>query len=618
MVEQRMSTHMQQGRDGRTTLTKAITAARRARGEFEPFWKRYKSELNGRQRRKGKGNKRLMNYPYVFEATFLPELAAQEPEVQVRTSQQFSHGAMAEAHQLAINAVLRRQKFIEELRLMVKDSMYSFMYAKTGMYPASAGDEGGGMDTGSFYGTSDHFSPTMPFIERISPFSAIWDDSAGSFDRCVYVGHEFTRDIDSVREDDRYEVAARLQSESRKGEDAERERFQSFNDDEIPDFCRLIELFVRPTRMLYTLLERAPDDYVVLRKVPFFGPAYGPYHMGGFMPVADEVLPLAPAAAWWDAYVEREINEQKANDQAQAEKRVAVADSDHVDGAKLFKNAKPDDLVVGPVNVREVHTGGVTRERLVWLESRSNALELLSGVTAQRVGIAKSGTTATGDMIADQNSNKRTMDMRRSIINFACECVSDVGWYIHNSPSFSIRATATSPDGLPADVEITGGPEVDPFTGEAMPGQPEWSEFSVHIDAKTLYIDNAEARRGKALQEADFIITKLNPYLMQHGVMVNPMAFSRRFAHQADMPGLVDMLIPATPEAMAMAQASQQKDGQQQFAVEDSTQTRDPVQSNIMRSPATNMAISEGAQEASFMREMATPFGANNEETSYF
>lgn len=167
-----------------------------------------------------------------------------------------------------------------------------------------------------------------------------------------------------------------------------------------------------------------------------------------------------------------------------------------------------------------------------------------------------------------------------------------------------------------ADARVEGGPVVDPATGEPEPDQPDWSEFTLSIDARTLYLDNSEIRRNKAIQEAQFQIGVLDPWLMTRGLMLNPMELVQDLSHRADMQGLPGMLVPISPMAMQFAQMAKQN-GIPEQQTGDLANTRDDVQSGIMNSGMTNDAISQGAEVASPGRMAMTPYGANNAETSF-
>lgn len=605
-------TALEQGRDARQNLTSAVKSARKARDSFSPFWKKYISEIKGRQRRSGKGPRRLTNYPWLFERTFLPQVAARNPHVFVEPEMVWEDAMIAEITALAVNEVIVRQKFIEELRSCIRDGMYAFMYAKT--YISAPGNA----EVGSFYGDPMWMDATIPGVERISPFDALWDDSAESFRRTVYCGHEFTRDLDSVLEEERYDPAARQKAADSRSRITERtkDRYQSYDDADIPPMCNLIELFVRPTRMIYTLLETSENQFETLRKAPFNGPEFGPYHMRAFTE-NDEVTGMAPAAAWWDAYTEYEMNMQRANEDAQAEKRVAVAEQDNGEGAKKFKAARPNDLIIGPSKISEVHVGGVTQERMEWTGTRKGELELLSGVSAARVGVAQSGKTATAEYIAESNADTGINEMRRTVVEFAQEILDDVKHYIHTTPSFAIRASVTSPQNLTADVMIQGGPSMDPMTGQPIPGQSPPSAFRVRIDAKSLYQDDDATKKAQALQEATFALTTVRPFLMSQGMDINAMGFVRELSQKTGMSSLVRNLVPLSPMAMAMMQQSQMNTPSH-GEVDASLKAGggDKIQSEAMNSEPTNHALSNMGQMISPQRMANTMPGANNAETS--
>lgn len=607
---------MQQGRDSRQHLKGFLRSARKARAEMEPFWKKYQEEIKGRQRRKGKGPRRLTNYPYLFERTLMPQLAARCPDVWVEPVMAWSDAVVAEIEGLALQEIVKRQRFIDELRLCIQDGMYAFMYRKVGMYAADQQGAGGG-DPGGFYGDPMWLDGSMPFFERISPHDAIWDDSADDFRRTVGCGHEFTRDIDSVMADDRYDAACREKAADARSRMREKtkQRFQSFDEADIPAFCNLVELFIRPTRQLYTLIEVCENEWEILRKVPFYGGANGPFDMRAFT-TNDEVTGMAPACAWWDAYTEYELAMQKNYENALAEKRIATCDSESADAAKKFKAARPNDLIVGAVNIKSEHYGGVTEEGMVWSQSRKGELELLSAVSSTRVGVAQKGKSATAEYIAESNADAGVQELRSRVIGFA-ECgLDDMRWYIHNEPSFAIRATVTSPEGLPAEVGIAGGPEMDPFTGEPLPQSPA-EDFRTRIDAKSLYADDDALTKQKAVGDATFVLTTLRPFLNSQGMDLNAVGYCRQLEQKAGIEGLTRNLVPLSPVAMAlMQQSAQQTPTGESVGAAARPGGGDLTQSQVQNSPETGQANSDMAKFVSPRRMASTAPGANNAETS--
>lgn len=609
------------GGDSRLTITKAVRAARTAREEYEPFWKKYRAHVNGREYRKGKGVSRIVNYPYLFESTFLPELVARQPDIRVKPRREYTDAVRAEYHNLAINQILTQQKFLDELQLCVLDSFYSFMFMKSGMFAVGEDDvTAGGADPGGFYADSMWLSPWMAFLERVSPFSALWDDSATDYKRCAYVGHEFWRDTESVRDDDRYDPAVRAEVRTDGRElrgPLDEDKVSGQDEDNIPGAQKLIELYVRPTRKLYTLLEVGKNEFRVLRKDSFFGPEAGPYIMRGYKPVQDMVCPLAPAAAWWDSYIEYEKNEQKKNEQAQAEKRVATAEEGDAEAAKRFKAAKSEDLVIGVKGIKEVQTGGVTAERMAYTQDRRGWLEELSAVASTRRDNIGGDTTATVGSIANTAAAKRVDFMRGVIVEFAREAAGHIGWYVHNSPKVKVQVTVQDPMGQMAEIEVQGGPEIDndvmsPSFGMPLPDQPTWDDFALEIDPRSLYMDNEQIEKVEAVNQATFVLTTIRPFLNSQGFDINALPFTEQFAQRTGLYGLPAMIIPMSPMAMALQQQAMMSQGPGEAGVVDLAVTRDPMQTQAQNAPMTNMANSMATQAASPMRQAQTAPGANN------
>lgn len=606
------------GKDNRLSIDKAVKAARIARRKHERFWTRYRKEIVGSwYRGREEGIQRIINYPYLFETTFMPELCARLPEPNVTATLMDTYAIHAQSMRTALVAIARRQKFLEQLRLAVADSFYAAGFIKTGLDSAIDGDAPA---PGSFYGDPEWLEPTMPFAERISPFDMLWDDAAQGWDRCAYIGNEFFRDRNLVLADPRYDPAALQGIESADAllddETPQRRRFEHYEGD-LPEFVRLIEFFVRPTRQLYTLIEYAKDCFRIIRKVPYVGPPNGCYHKIGYKDVVDRVMPLAPAAAWFEQYIELEINERKANEQAQAEKRVVTAEEDAAQAAKKFKAARPDDLIVGAKGISEIHTGGVTAERLTYIQRCEALLERSSGVTDLKRGVSKSSETATESSILQSNANVKIADMRRAIARTAQEVYEDWKWYFLYTPSIMVRDTMMMPDGMPAEVEIQGGPEIDPVYGMPIPNQPGPDDYRVDVDPDTLYADTSQIKQAQVVQDLQIAAGTLGPLLAQVGAMLDPIQLTRWVGR--NRPSLAELprfVVPLTPVAMAMQQQGQMQEQGGVAMTNEMKVTEDSTQSSIMNSPETNGLISMGTQTASPMRQSMTMPGANNAETS--
>lgn len=608
--------------DNRLTIERAVINARKARERYAPNWKKITGQMVTKFYDGGEtGAPAFWNYPYLYTTTFLPRLCSRIPEVEVQAERGPIHTHIAQAVQSAIEIILRRQKFDRVLRRAVQNGFFSAMILKTGLMPSTSEDvDGLGTDPGFFYGNTGGLATNIPFVKAVSPYKFLWDDTASSFEHSSFAGEEFDRDCESVLNDSRYDPAALALIKDTKSSYSTEPRQAGLDfDGEVP-FYRLIELHVRPTNTIYTLCETSRDKFTVLRKAPFNGRPTGPYHMGGFTDVPDRPFPLAPLVAAWKNIQEHEKNEARMSEDAWSEKRVATTDTDNAAGAKKFKEARHNDLVIGVGSVKEVLVGGLSDTRLVFNQHAKSAVEMNTGIDAARRGVAGGpDQTATQTRSVDNNASNRESDMRLSVAKLAEEVIEDIKWYIITDESVKVAGvTRDAYSGVERSIVVQGGPQAtDPISGEPVAGMLDPDDFSVSIDPESLYQSMDEVRAARSIQQLTFVTGPLRQALMTQGMDINMWGVVRDVARDAGLSWLPKNIIPLSPMAMQIQQMGEA--GQPEQMAGDLVKTGESsggVQSDIMNSPATNTAISDATSRASPMRQANTPYGANNAETS--
>lgn len=604
-------------------FSKTIRAARKARMGHEDLWNRWRMRLGGYwypDKSGGRNRMRAENMEYMYLWRVLQDVAARMPHISVRARRQFTDAYMAKLHEVAVNAILDRQGFFEELRKAIHDSLWGFGCIKTGLHPAHGGGYGDTMagELGLLDGSAGSFDPTMPFAQRVSPYAMLWDDAAECWDATEFLGHEFMRSLDAAIEDDRYDIGARMMFRDQTSLLTEDERQRRYGHiEQLGPMVRMVELWVRQTNELWTLYEQGPEDFVVCRKVPFHGPASGPYAMLGYMNVPDRVLPFAPYAGWHDMHREHELTLKHLMDQASAYKRLGVVrgHGGKVDGQNIQKAGDDTFLVVDEdTNVDSLEMGGVSDQVINWATLTQAKSERMSGMTDQRMGVAGAGNTATESSIVAQNAGSSIQEMRRRVAGLLEKVADGVGYYVHNDPTVSLTATVEGEDGEQADVAIYGGMDVDPWTGQVVDAQPQWEDFYARVNPDDLYTSADQLDKAQAREQAEFMLTVLDPALAQQGMTINKLSFARDMSEKMGMRSVENWIVPMTPAAMLMAQQSMMSEpGGQEIRGAMTTRTpgADPIQSQIMNGGA-NPSISGATQAASPMREAMTPAGSNN------
>lgn len=613
------------------TLQKAIEAGRKARKKHEPGWRRYRREFTGSMYRQGEGSRRYTNYCYLFASAYAPQLCDSEPTFGVKADQEHTDWITAEAHRLGINKVCEKTKLFDEYRLCVLDSFYAFGFGKTGLY-ADTSYMGGpeSSDPGNYYDDAgSNEDPLMPFFQRISPFDAIWDDMAEHPSEWNYAGHEFRRDRDAVLNDPRYDLSG-LGDSTADGwtlmDGTERQRIFGAFEGDIPPFFKLVELWVRPTNTLYTLLETSHNEFAVIRKVPFYGKRWcGPFKVLGYIYPPGKSIPLSPWAAWADQYIELELNEMGANEEAKAEKRFVNFETGDGEAAQIASQVKNHHIAIGAGGGTEVQWGGVTKERLEYNAHERQHLERSSGVSDLNLGMSDSSGTATGAAIVNSRQNSRIRDMQQSCRRFVCDIADDFKWYIHNEPTIKMNVTLRGTEGMPSEYELIGGPQIDPVSGAPVPNQPGSDAFKVYLDDGTLFPRDEATERMQFVQSFQMVTTSLMPLLQMQGSTLNAVSLLQAVARKLNWRDLDGMLIPISPMGMMLQQAANNSGvpgdvttGMAQTSPGAANRPQDVMQQAAQNQPQTKQANSNSAKQASPHRQAHTPKGANNKETSPF
>ncbi|MFI4881790.1 MAG: hypothetical protein ACIAQU_04315 [Phycisphaerales bacterium JB064] len=600
-------------------FSKTIRAARKARTQHEPLWDHWRRQLQGRWY-KGEGPVRMENVEFSYAWRILQDVAARLPKVSVRARKEFVDAMTAKLHEVAVNAIFDRQKFHDELRMAVHDSLYAGGFIKTGLHPTS-GAFGGDMlaaDAGLLDGTGGGFDPTMPFAERISPWTMLWDDAAEHWNKTEFYGHEFMRSLDAAIQDDRYDINARLMFRDQTSLLSEAERHRRYGHIEnLGPMIRLVELWVRHTNELWTLYEVGPTEFRVVRKVPFHGPDRGPIRCLGYLNVPDKVLPYPLYAGWRDLAAEHEINLRQMTRQHGAYKRVATVSGQAAkkDG-KLIQKVDDDHLIEADEQTKfgSIEIGGLSDTVVKWYGLVDGLLDRQSGLTDMRMGVAGQGNTATETSIVNNNASSSIQEMRRNVGRFVEDIADDIGWYVHNDQSVMVSGTIRGEDGMPADIEVYGGMDIDPMTGLPIEGQSGWEDFYTSVNPDELWISTDQLDKAQAREQAEFVLGILRPALNSQGFDINMLSFARDTSEKMGMRSIESWIVPMNPMAMAMGMQSMMSEpggGQIKDAMTTRQPGADPVQSGIMNG-AANPAISAATQAASPMREAMTPAGSNN------
>lgn len=534
--------------DNADELMPIIRAAREERDRRSPHWRAFRNELVGVRWRRGTGTKRVTNDIYAYYTTMMPVLAYRDPDVKLKSRFGEMGRLLARVYEHVLRGQIVDSKLLEVLRLGIFDSFYSVGCFKTGLAPKLGG---GGL--------------LVPFVEAVSPFRMLWDDTAKDWRKQQILGQEMSLLVDEVKLDPRYDLSqvdwelvqtSRDRPEDAQGDDT---RGKSRDDlaEEMPPMVDLVELYLQDIKKMVTLLKKGEDQFVVIRSEPFYGRPTGCYHWLGYVWASDTVMPIAPSHGWWEQHLELEEQEVAANEQMRREQTVVGFPSGAGDAARIISEAKTHSIVTNCDHMgQEVTYGGYTETRRIALADKRQQFQKSSGLTDIKQGMQTSPSeTATSTFAREKYGNLSTQDMQFMIRDAAAEILKDYLFYSWNDENVQQPVSFAAPDmtgtNEPIDMVVQGGG--DP----AETGGMTDADLVLEIKKDSMLKADDPVEKSMAMQEIGLVLGPLAQTGMMSGYMINFPNVLKWCQEKFDRDDYESLFIPATPLAMMMSAAGQ-------------------------------------------------------------
>lgn len=178
---------------------------------------------------------------------------------------------------------------------------------------------------------------------------------------------------------------------------------------------------------------------------PYWGPRAGPYTFGGYLPVPDSTIPLAPIAGFEAQAEELNAHRRAISSAIERYKRFIGAsgltedDADKIRDVEDLEVAIFEGIPAGQLrdHIEQLEIGGVTKEHLLHLQLLRSGFDKTAGMSDPQRGTGSGFDTATEAAIATQASGQRfgymTEKFTRSIVQ---SIIQKEAWYVINDPSY--------------------------------------------------------------------------------------------------------------------------------------------------------------------------------------
>jgi hypothetical protein len=414
------------------------------RKNLEPFRQELADALKsyaGPHYGKGAADERPINMLQLSVESLLQQLSSRAPQV-LCTTHKPELASSAIEMELALNESLKRMRFEQEHRLWVLSAIFSVGIMEVGLNIVDSPEVDG-----------EELPVTEVFVETIMFDDFVFDTTAKKWDRrqVGFWGHKFRVSLEEAKKDKSFNKEAREalkpmeKPDQNESASVSKQSGGANQTEAFEEMAEIWQIFVPQTNELVTF---SCDGDRPLKTVRWRGPDHGPYHLVGFNPVLNNIMPLPPVANWIDLDDLENKLYSKLGRQASRQKTIGICDNAAIqDGQNIIKTSDGDVIAVGnPNGFKEASFGGVNQQTLGFALNVRSMADFVMGNLSAQMGLGASAATLGQEKMIRQAANVRVGSMQGVLLTATQGVLRDIAFYLHHHPTVEYDLT----------VEITG------------------------------------------------------------------------------------------------------------------------------------------------------------------
>lgn len=429
----------------RDRLLKAIKSSRNA---LEPF-RRVRKELikdyvGSWYAEGGAENKTLVNLINQTARIYTISLAANNPQVLVSTPRSESL-AFARRFEVNLNKLIGDMAIDQTFRSIVMDAFFCLGCGVVMM-----------RDTDTrFHGLLESeedvwLDPGEPWLNRVSLDDLILDMPAKELTKMRYCGHRYRADYEKVMDEPGYskKVKDKLKPTSREHHDstgAARDiasEWGSAEDDDLKDMVWLMDVWIAENNSVVTMACDQGDLEPLIER-EWTGSQAGPYKFLSLGDTPDNVIPTSPAINLKGMHDLQNRLHRRMEDDSDSHRVVNVYPPGMEDDANRLRTAERNGWYRGksPEQVKQFETGGVDQRDMALATFLQTEYDRFAGNLQAMGGLGSQAATVGQEELIHGQLSKNVADMRMSVVNFASECILDLGRLMWEDQTLELRTS---------------------------------------------------------------------------------------------------------------------------------------------------------------------------------
>ncbi len=430
-------------KQARGRLFKAIKTSRQA---LEPF-RRVRKELvrdyvGSWYSEGGARNKTLVNLMNQTARIYTVALAAHNPQVMVSTPIE-ENWPFAKRFEVNLNKLIGDMELDVTFRSIVLDAFFCIGCGVVMM-----------RDTDTrFHGLLESeedvwLDPGEPWLNRVSLDDLILDMTAKELTKMRYCGHMYRADYEKVMDEPGYDkkVKAKLTPTSKNTTDnpdyaRDIAAGVAVDDDELKPMIWLQDVWVAENKTISTFA--ADQDLPPLLEREWKGSQAGPYKFLSLGTVPDNIIPASPAVNLKGLHDLQNRLHRRMEQDSDSHRIVNVYPPGAADDAERIRTAKRNSWVRmnDPKSIQQVETGGVDQRDQALALFIQEEYDRLAGNLGLMGGLnTQASTLGQEEMLMGQVSRTEA-DMRIAVVNFASECILDLGHLMWEDQTLELRSS---------------------------------------------------------------------------------------------------------------------------------------------------------------------------------
>lgn len=287
----------------------------------------------------------------------------------------------------------------------------------------------------------------------------------------------------------------------------------------------VIDVWIPRDKLLITL-PRA-DINEALRVVEWDGPEHGPYHKLAFLEAPGQLMPLTPAAQWYDQHVLANALYRKVARQALRQKTVLGAVAEGLDDADRILKADDGDILKLRVQggAQEYSFGGPQQAVLAMSVMAKDLFAYFAGNLDSYGGLSPQADTLGQDQLIHETASRQLKAMQDRMVEFTEQIVRDLAYYRWHDPIRTDNVTKRI-EGVDFDFQSQFGPASK--LGMFFNYQFEVVPYSMQHRTPAM-------RLQTMLQMLEKVIMPTTPLMQQQGLGLDVREMIRTIANYSDM-----------------------------------------------------------------------------------